>query len=258
MTDLERRLRDLDPAAVFPPTPELAGPVLAAVAQGDHARQRRWRPHARAVALFVAATFTVAGTAAAASPDVRHALEDLLSLRGATIHRIDTLPDTPHGPNLRLGQRVTVEQATAEVGFAPLVPGLTSLGRPDAVYLQRRFPAPGGRLSIVYAPTPERPAERESGVALLLTEFQATSTPYLDKTASGATRVDRVRIGRGHGFWLSGAPHVQVYRDAHSIIRPDTLRLSGDVLVWERGPLTLRLECARSRADALRIARSMR
>jgi hypothetical protein len=49
-----------------------------------------------------------------------------------------------------------------------------------------------------------------------------------------------------------------VYRRADGTVAPDTMRLAGNALVWEDGPLTLRLEGARTQRAALRIARSLR
>jgi hypothetical protein len=41
-------------------------------------------------------------------------------------------------------------------------------------------------------------------------------------------------------------------------VRNEELRLAGNTLLWVQGDLTLRLEIAGSREDALRIAGSMR
>jgi hypothetical protein len=207
--------------------------------------------------LALGALLMLAGTAAA-TPALRHDIERLLGLRGVEIHRTTRLPKTPSPPNLHLGSRVELRQASHEAGFRVLVPARAALGRPDGVYLARGFPAPGGQVTLVYGPRPGFARRRLSGVALLLSEFQARSLPFMDKTAAGATSVVPVRVAGGRGYWLAGAPHVQVYRGKNGTIYPDTLRLAGNTLVWERGPLTLRLEGASSMRQALAVARSLR
>jgi hypothetical protein len=57
---------------------------------------------------------------------------------------------------------------------------------------------------------------------------------------------------------LSGPPHVFGYVDARGEFREETMRLVGNVLLWERRPVTLRLEADVSRDEALEIARSVR
>jgi len=72
------------------------------------------------------------------------------------------------------------------------------------------------------------------------------------------TRIERLRVNGGPGFWISGRPHSHAYVDARGVVREDTLRLAGDTLLWQRGAVTMRLEGAGSKAEALKIARSVR
>jgi hypothetical protein len=46
--------------------------------------------------------------------------------------------------------------------------------------------------------------------------------------------------------------------DPDGTIVPDTVRLAGNVLIWQRGSLTIRLESALPLRTALRIARTVR
>jgi len=235
MSLLERRLAEIEPAELFPPAPDVSATVLTRLAAVPARRRTR-----RLAVSLVAATLAVGGTALAASPPLRHAVQDLFSLRGVVIHREPRLPPVPPGPNLHLGERVTLARATAAAGFHVLHPEA-----PGArIYHDAAFPTVGGKVSVVWG-------------SLVLTEFRASSMGYMDKTTVGATVVRAVRI-RGHrGYWLAGAPHEQVYRRADGTAAPDTLRLAGNTLVWEDGPLTVRLEGARTQRAALRIARSL-
>jgi hypothetical protein len=203
-------------------------------------------------------TLLIAATAVAATPTLRHGIGRLLGLRGVTIHRTIRLPTVPNGPNLHLGRPIGFDAASRAAGFRVLVPTLAELGKPDRIYLASGFPTAGGQITLVYGPRPGFPRRRLTAVALLLSEFKARSLPYMDKTAAGATQVIPVRIDGGRGFWLAGTPHTQVYRGKDGTIRPDTLRLAGNSLVWERGSLTLRLEGAGSERLALAVARSLR
>ena len=62
--------------------------------------------------------------------------------------------------------------------------------------------------------------------------------------------VDRVTVNGNSGVWLSGT---HVVDDFFS--QP---RLAGNALIWEQDSLTLRLEGRLTKAEALRIARSVR
>jgi hypothetical protein len=260
MTDLERQLSELASSGYLPPARDVSDRVRERIEREPRRAPRR-RFASRASRTLIPALglpLLVAATAVAATPALRHRIERLLGLRGVEIHRATRLPSVPRQQTLHLGKPIKLEAAGRAVGFHVLVPTLGALGKPDAVYVARGFPTPGGQVTLAYGSRPGFPRRRLTSVALLLSEFRARSLPYMDKTAAGATNVVPVRIDGGRGFWLAGAPHVQVYRGKDGTIRPDTLRLAGNTLVWERGPLTLRLEGAGSMRQALAVARSLR
>lgn len=61
------------------------------------------------------------------------------------------------------------------------------------------------------------------------------------------------------GYWIDGEPHLFFsYRDERGQLRQDRSRLAGNVLLWERGDLTLRIEGNLTKVEALRIAESVR
>jgi hypothetical protein len=91
-----------------------------------------------------------------------------------------------------------------------------------------------------------------------LTELQGKdSQQYLRKMVGPDARVERVRVGGAPGVWITGKPHGVLYADRNGRFREETLQLAGDTLIWERDGLVLRIEGARSKADALRIASSV-
>ena len=243
MSDLQRELRDLGARVEYPPTPDIAGGVRARL----EAEPRPRIPFARRRALVLAlAALLVAVGAVMAVPQARTAILELLGLRGVTIERVPEQPEVPPGADLALGERVTLEEARERAGFDVLVPVDEP---PDDVYFSRDVV--GGRVSFVYGSTDR--------VDLLLTQFEASfEDRFIRKTAGPGTTIEDVTVNGGRGFWISGEMHVFLYLDANGSPREDTRRLAGNVLLWEQGPVTVRLEGAETRDDALGFARSLR
>jgi hypothetical protein len=97
-----------------------------------------------------------------------------------------------------------------------------------------------------------------ASVDMLITQFQArTEQDVAVKELGPGATAEPVTVSGEPGFWISGEPHVLVYLDPSGRPFEDRVRLVGDVLVWQRGEVTLRLEGAASREAALRIAESM-
>jgi hypothetical protein len=243
--DLEQALRALGRELDLPPPPDLSAAVGARLRTPARSRGSR-RP--LVAALAAAAAVAAAGTLAV--PQARTALLELLGMRGATVERVETLP--PAGPAGRLvsGERVSFAEAQAAVDFPLLVPRAKDGGRCGAVYLDRSLVG-GSAVSVV---CPEQDARR-----IVLTQFRGAQTPYVAKLAGPGTEITNVDVGGARGIWIEGAPHVIAFRDASGAVRERTRRLAGDVLLWERGGVTYRLEGAlRGRDDAIRIATDLR
>ena len=88
-------------------------------------------------------------------------------------------------------------------------------------------------------------------------ELRATVTPFFVKFIGPGTRMRRVRVNGGPGAYLSGAPHDVLFQ-ASGTVQTDRVRIAGNVLIWQQGPLTLRIEGARTLVAALALARSLR
>ena len=54
------------------------------------------------------------------------------------------------------------------------------------------------------------------------------------------------------------APHTLTYVDRSGRFRERTVRIRGNVLLWNRGPLTLRLEGRLTKAQALQLVHQIR
>jgi hypothetical protein len=256
--DLERALRELGEHVAWPSTRDLSASVRVQLAQqGAAPRRSRWsrlgwfpRLSRSPLAAALATVLAAAALLLALSPEARAVVAERLGLPGVGITHVPAVPPNL-GSSLNLGERVTLDEARRRSAFSLLVPGLD---QPDAVYIGR-----GDMVSMVYAERPGLPADARTGVALLFTQVRGTvQHDAFGKGLGPDTRLEELTVNGGRGFWISGAPHMFFYRDSQGTIRDELVRLAGNTLVWEQSGLTLRLEGARDREEALRIAAGVR
>ncbi|HEX9822870.1 MAG TPA: hypothetical protein VGB51_00545 [Actinomycetota bacterium] len=241
MIDLELRLRDL---AAELDVPEAAGLPEVVRRRLEGVTPMRRRSRLRTVALVAAAILLLAGTAVAAR----------FAIRGVEI--LPTPPEAPVAPpgeGLALGDPVTLEKARDAVPFEVGV--LPALGDPDGVFLDDSVP--DGRISMTYVPRPGLPRDRPTGLGALFVQFRgAVDEEKLVGKVFNQGSVERVSVDGGPAFWLEG-PHVVYLLDANGEVREDTVRLAGNVLLWQSGDITLRLESGLSQAEAIAAAESL-
>jgi hypothetical protein len=106
---------------------------------------------------------------------------------------------------------------------------------------------PGGLLIVRY-------------VRFSLVEVSSTgeTVSYMAKVVdTKTTSIEDVRVNGARGLWLSGAPHQIAYLDSNGEFRADTVRREGNVLLWTKGLLTLRIEGLADKAQALAMAESI-
>jgi hypothetical protein len=231
--DLERRLSVLGASLELPPAPDLVPAVLTRLP----ARPPRRRGARRTLVVALAAVLLLAG-AAMAVPPTRHAILKILGLRGVRIERVRHLPPVPASAGLGLGQRIPLAHARHAASFTALLPP----GSP-AAYVSHDVP--GGRISLLTG-------------RVLIIEFRGTTTPYVFKIIGPGTTVKLVRVNGYPGVYLSGAPHEVLFRTQTGRIRTDRVRRAGNVLIWQQGPVTIRIEGARTLGHALALAKSLR
>ena len=231
--DLEQRLVALSAALELPPAPDIVPAVLARLP----ARPRRRRSARRTLVAALAAMLLLAG-GAMAIPPTRNAVLRILGLRGVRIERVPQLPPLPASTGLGLGQRIPLAHARHAASFTALLPP----GSP-AAYLGHDVP--GGRISFLVR-------------RALIIEFRGTATPFIFKIIGPGTRVKPVRVNGGPGVYLSGAPHEVLFQAQTGQVRSDRVRLAGNVLIWQQGPLTIRIEGAPTLSQARALARSLR
>jgi hypothetical protein len=242
MADLELRLRDLAQSVEYPPTPDLARAVRLRLAE----RPRPWwRRASRRQALAIALAVLAVSTAAVmAVPSARTAVLRFFHIGAVTVERVETLPPARERPlTTGLGQRVPIAEGERRAGFRMLLPPLDDPA--ERVYVRD-----GAQSALLDVP----------GVgSVLLTEIAGSRQLDLAKKFAGpTTNVDAVSVNGAFGLWIEGAPHVVTFEDRSGRIQQFTTRLAGNVLVWTRGDLTLRLEGELTKKRALEIARSVR
>jgi hypothetical protein len=239
MNPIEQMLRTAAVDVDWPATPEFAAPVAARIT--EHGRSRPRMRIRRPLAIALAALLLMAATAAAV-PGIREPVLDWLGLRSVHVERVPApLPQGP-GRGLGLGKRTTLDIARKALGFAPVVPA--GLGEPSVYY--EGFP-PGGQLGLVYP-----------GGVFLTEVVGRLRAEFLFKFVGPGAKVDKLRIDGERAIWIHGTPHQYAYSDKNGNIRTDTVRTAGNVLLWRRGDLLLRLEGVRLKQEALTIARSVR
>jgi hypothetical protein len=91
---------------------------------------------------------------------------------------------------------------------------------------------------------------------VLVSEFSA-QPEFMQKLVTGRTKVEHVRVDGEPGLWLEGGSHVLQYFDRSRGFSEEPILIHGNVLLWARGPLTLRLEGKLTKAHALRLAHQL-
>jgi hypothetical protein len=226
----ERELRALAAYFDFPAERDLAPAVRARLAP---------RPRRRRALIVVLAALALAAAIAFAVPPARSAILRFLHLRGVRIELVDKLPEVKTSGQLDLGRPIALADAERTAGFRPLESKL--LGDPDGVSWD------GEQLWFTYG-----------HLRLLLSEFRAGGIDrFIKKGVEPGTRIDAVVVNGGQGFFISGARHF-LYLAPTGAVHDERVRLARNVLLWEQGPLTLRLEGELTLGQALRIARSLR
>lgn len=253
---LELALRDLSGHLGFPERTDLAARVSAKLKEAPAPRRRVLGPLYRPGYAFAAGVvIALAAGIVTFSPSVREAVADFLGIRGISITGEEP-PEVPRGAELDVsGERVTLDEARRRAGFDIALP--RRLGDPDEVYFATFLP--DGVVTLIYGPGDDLPETRSTGVGALITEFRAdVDVELIEKVQGTGTKLRPVTVNGGEGYWLSGRAHAIGYIGPDGEFRQDALRLAGNTLIWEQGPLSIRLEADVGLEEAHAIARSMR
>ena len=147
-----------------------------------------------------------------------------------------------------LGDPVPAGEAFALAGFEPSLP---SGPAPDEVYVvDTLFGDPG--LLMAWRPSATYPALPGTDWGLVLTAFQGDEETVV-KTVQAFEDVHEASVNGASASWIP-VPHVlEIETERGS----RTFSVRGNVLIWEVGGITYRLETSLDRASALEIARSI-
>jgi hypothetical protein len=224
MTELEHALVALGRGLDVPTAPNLAPRVRARL------EPRRLWP--RRVALVVAVAVLAVGVAFAIPP-ARSAILRFFHLGGVTIERVDTLPRAEERPlTADLGLPVHLPRATRVAGFRPLLP-------PG---LRPRLYAWNDAVSMLV---------RVAAKPVLISETAHGGLMWEKKYVALETQVVPVTVDGEAGYWITGAKHVVEFQSGEP-------RLAGNVLLFLRRNLTIRIEGDLTRLQALDLGRSLR
>ncbi len=276
--ELIERLGALSGELAWPPTPDLAGRVTAALEAGPvgpervagrFARLRELiggsgtgtshpgRIARRSLVIALIALLAIALVAAAIGlgvPGIRIELRSIATppprasgppSSTALESPAPTTPPTP--PGQELGPPVSLDQARSDAGFGLLVP--TAAGYTDPADVHLAGVQPFSRVTLGY---PD---------GTMLTEFRGEIQPdaFL-KIVGGGTTVVPVKVGTSDGWWIAGAPHdlILQFRDPDGQTRWQEVTVAGNVLIWQAGDVSLRLETPLDREAAIAVATSLR
>lgn len=184
---------------------------------GPRSRRPRW-PIAAAVAVAAIGTGV---------PVAAH----YLSIGGVRIEQAGDVPDGIGG-ELLLGR---------PTGVRPDAPRPPSLGEPAAAFEGR----PEGGYTEVW-----------SGPVIVTSFPGRVEADLIGKQAFEGAAVLATAVDGDPAYWI-GTPHGFLYYDDDGEVQADTLRLSGNALVWTRDGITYRLESGRTLDESIELAESM-
>ena len=179
----------------------------------------RWAPAVAAAAAVMVLGFV--------SP-VREAVADWLGIGIIRVEIVDELPPGL-GEELDLGVAVDPDPSSGTVWPA-------GLGQPAGAFDR------DGAVSWVWLPSADRPEVGSTGVGALLTRFEGTIDPGVQKSIGEGSTLQVVTLDGRRSYWIEGEPHSFVYLDGDGMPIVETARLAGNTLLWEADGFTWRFE----------------
>jgi hypothetical protein len=196
--------------------------------------------------IAAAATLLLGGAAVAAK---------LLIDLGAVVVRVTPGPNgAPSAPPTSFGAPIDLERAADLLGDEVRVPA--ALGAPDRVWADRVITDAGRviRVTLAWAPRPGLPVIRGSEHGAVLMRFEGDEDQAFKDVYEDTGTVEPARVAGVEAVWTTG-------RHLLELLTGDGIRyllVEGNVLLWRDGPYTLRLETSLPKAEAIRIAESLR
>jgi hypothetical protein len=203
--------------------------------------------------LVAAAVLLVIGLAVLTVAPAREAVARWLGIGAVRIERTDqpvvTGPASSTNPGAVAPTRpdgsIDVEAVAQRVSFEVRLPTAEVAGEPTAASTDPAVPS--GLIEVRYP-----------GFTLVELASQPDGVPVLAKVLGPGTETTPVTVAGQPGLWISGDPHEVAFIDPDGATRLDRVRGAGDVLLWEEGGVTYRIEGAPSLDEALAVAGSLR
>ncbi|MBZ0286235.1 MAG: DUF4367 domain-containing protein [Anaerolineae bacterium] len=243
----------------YPPTPDIAGAVRARL---QHAARRGARHTLRMVAAallaFIVVTLAVPQTRAFVLEVLRIGVVRIfygeptgtptLSITGTRTPRPTALPPhTPVASALDLPGETTLANAEQQLGSPILLPAYpAALGTPDHVYAQ--LIGRGVVVTLVWV-KPDAPTQTD--LLLQMLNPDTVAAKYFPWEAGNEKAV---LVNGRRAYWLTGVHRLYFYETEGDISRV----VDKDVLLWDEGDLTYRLETDLPLEEAIRVAESLR
>jgi hypothetical protein len=230
---------------------DLSAAVTRRLTPSPAPAQSHVRPRRRRLAVAMVASIVIAATAAV--PSARAAVTNFLDIGAVRVHREPTPGPASPTTTLQLGERTTLDAARTRLPV--VVPTVDGLGSADEVWLTG---VGGGGVSLVYHAGPGLPPAEHTAVGLLVQEFVGEGQPSVNKYLSAGARAQAVTVDSNPGVFISGGDHYLFYDAPTGADVYEGGRLVGNALIFQRGPLTIRLEGDLSRNRMVAIAESLR
>ncbi|HEX8228070.1 MAG TPA: hypothetical protein VF826_02025 [Chloroflexia bacterium] len=255
----DRPLKEYARGFSYPPTPNIAASVRERLG-GERVGAKRGTTLARPRLAWVAVAVVVLSLGAALfAPDVQAFVRSILRIGSVDIvlatptATVFTSPGTPAPARLptvleNLDGRTTLLSARTRARFPLKTPSYpTDLGLPDLVYLQD----PQSMVVFVWL-DPQQPDHA------LLSVFEIVEGRGLaEKMVSSPEVVEETTVNGERAAWVRG-PHYLVFvnPDGRTEFQQHML-VEGNVLLWQGGDITYRLETDLPREEAIKIAESL-
>lgn len=264
---LDRPLKEYARSFAYPATPDIAGAVRRSLA-GERASAipgRAFRPPRLAWVAF--ALVLLALGAALLTPDVQAFVRYLLRIGAVDIvvatptpvvtpNTETTATDTASPPTLPallndLVGETTLDIARSRMQFPIRLPSYPpELGEPDLVYMQD----PRSSLVVVWL-DPEEPGKPRMSL------MQTIEAGIAQKMVSRPEVVEKTTVNGKEAAWVRG-PHYLLFRNPDlnrdlGLEFKEVVLVEGNVLLWQEGVVTYRLETTLPKAEALKVAESL-
>jgi hypothetical protein len=265
--ELERKLRELGSLIDYPPTPDVARATRNVLDEQSNARPRRFRVALPTLRWAAVAFVLVVVAVPTLSPGMRATVgdwfvaKDIQSANGSAVGsgpaERQQEANAPASGVSKSGasatrtprfseERITLREARARMKGALLLPQTPKLGQPDEIYADGTSRQDG----VVLVYRAGLPPLGNTEISLILTEVPGDTEPaYLAGEIAVRSRLDRVSVNGGSGYWSPAGRRLPSPVERH---------LLGNVLLWEKGGVALRLEANLPKEQAVHIAESVR